>query len=75
MHFIAHFGQNHFLKIINNLIPFDHFLSHLSKNAIYGIARGVSLDLDIALKVKILEDWCLGKSLPQLDKDSFSIRS
>ena len=51
------------------------FSSHLTKNVINGVARGINLDLDIALMVKMSEDWGLGKYLPQLDKGSSSVRS
>ena len=51
------------------------FWSYLMKNTIYGIARSISFNLDVALKVKMLEDWGLIKCLPQLDKGLSSIKS
>ena len=52
-----------------------HFWSYLTKNATYGIDRGVSLDSDMALQVEMSEDWDLGKRLPQLGKGSSSVKS
>ena len=51
------------------------FWSHLTKNSTYSIARGVSFDLDIALRVEMLEDQGLSKCLPQLGKSLSSIES
>ena len=51
------------------------FWSHLTKNATYGVARDVSFDSDMAIRVKMLEDQGLGKRLPQLGKSSSSVGS
>ena len=51
------------------------FWSYLTKKAIYGIAKDVSLDLDMAVIVEISEDCGLSKRLSQLGKSSSSIRS
>ena len=51
------------------------FRSYLTKNAIYGIARNISLDLNIAFKVKILENQSFNKYLPPLGKSLSSVKS
>ena len=56
-------------------MPLAHFRSHLTKNNTYSIAKDISFDSDIALRIQILTDWGLYKRLPQLSKDSYSVRS
>ena len=56
-------------------MPLAHFWSHLTKNATYGIARVISFDSNIVLKVKMFKDWGLDKYLPQLGKDLSSVGS
>ena len=51
------------------------FGSYLTKNATYGVAKGISLNSDIALRVEILEDRGLGTCLPQLGKGLSSVGS
>ena len=56
-------------------MPLARFSSHLTKNATYDVARGVSLDSDMALQVEMLEDRGLGKRLPQLGKGLSNVGS
>ena len=51
------------------------FETHLTKNATYGVARGVSLNSDMAPRVKMSEYLGLGKRLPQLGKGLSSVKS
>ena len=36
-----------------------YFRTHLTKTATYGVAKGISLNLNLALNVKISKDWVL----------------
>ena len=47
----------------------------MTKNPTYDIAKGLSLNSDMALRVKMSKDRSLDKRLPQLGKGLFSIRS
>ena len=75
MRFIVCFGRNYLLEIISDWISLAHFCDYLTKNATYGIARNVSFDLDMALRVKISNNWGLGKHLSRLSKNSSSIEN
>ena len=52
-----------------------HFLTLPIKNATYGIARGIGLNSDIMLMIKMLDNQGFGKYLPQLGKSLSSVRS
>ena len=58
------FGKNCFLKIINNYIVWAHCKSYLTKNATYSIAKDIDFNINIVIKVEILENQCLSKYLP-----------
>ena len=69
------FGQKHFLRIISNWISLICFLSYLTKNTTYGVAKDISFYSNIMLRVEILENQDFDKYLPQLSKSLPSIRS
>lgn len=51
------------------------FQSPAAKNIIYDIAKATDINLDMALKIKILEDWDISKYLPQLKRGLSNIES
>ena len=73
MSFISSFSQNHLSREVSYWIPLTGIRGQLTQNATYGITGGICFNPDVALRVKVAEDWYFSKRLSQLGKSLSSV--
>ena len=73
MSFVTSLSQNHLLREISYWVLLAKIRSQMNQNATCGITRGISLNPDLLLWIKLPKDWCFSKRLSQLSKRLTSI--
>ena len=73
MSFIMNLSRNHLLREVSFWVPLARIRGLLTQNATYGLTGGIGFNLDLALQVKVAEDWFFSKHLSQLGKNLPSV--
>ena len=68
MSFVTSFSRNHLLREVSYWVLLARIQGQLTQNATYGVTGGIGLNPDMALRVKVAEDWCFSKRLSQSGK-------
>ena len=72
INFVASFGQNHFLWVIDYLVPLAQ-VDHLTQYIFNCIAWHISFNPNITFQIKVLEYWSFDKRLPSLGKSLYNV--